>query len=375
MATMQLKTRQEVEDFVRGCAFYGTGGGGLPVNGIRSLMSQIEANSAVGWLDLSEIADDQLCVCPFLMGTIAPRTQQVLDEMHGFGLTNSLNDEKNRLANAVVELEKYINKKFDVIVPIELGGANTAGAVAAASKLGILVVDGDYTSRAIPEIIQITPNYQGKSLFPIASVDEWGNVCIIKHAVNPRVTEKIGKLISCGGYGLAGQAGIVVTGKELKEIVIPGTLTECYDMGKKMRLAKENGQDVAELAAKVAGGFVLCKGRIIKKEDRDEGGYYWGTVTIDAGDETYKYWFKNENHIVWKNDLPYVTSPDIITAIDRETGEPIANPESYVGQSVTLLGIPCKAQLETPECHAVLAPKYFGFDIEHRPISEVMNQT
>ena len=44
MPTMKLRTRQEVEDFVRGCTFYGTGGGGLPANGVESLTKELEAD-------------------------------------------------------------------------------------------------------------------------------------------------------------------------------------------------------------------------------------------------------------------------------------------------------------------------------------------
>lgn len=58
MATMKLTTKTDVEDFVRGCTFYGTGGGGLPANGIESLMSEIEKGNEVGWVDVSEIDDN-----------------------------------------------------------------------------------------------------------------------------------------------------------------------------------------------------------------------------------------------------------------------------------------------------------------------------
>ena len=128
------------------------------------------------------------------------------------------------------------------MVPIELAGANTSGPVSAGSSLGMLAVDGDYCGRAIPEILQITPYLNGKECLPVTSVDEWGNTCIIKDAVNLRVVEKIGKLISAGGYGLAGQAGFVMTGKELKETVIPGTLTKAYEGGRFIREAREAGE-------------------------------------------------------------------------------------------------------------------------------------
>ena len=57
MATMKLTNRQQVEDFVRGCTFFGTGGGGLPQNGIRSLMDEIEAGRTVGRVGVREISE------------------------------------------------------------------------------------------------------------------------------------------------------------------------------------------------------------------------------------------------------------------------------------------------------------------------------
>lgn len=371
MPTMELKNRQEVEDFVRGCTFFATGGGGLPANGIRSLMGELEAGRKIGWVDVNDIPDDALSVCPFLMGSIAPHNDETIKEMESYGMTDktSVNPEGDRLAKAIQMLEEYIGKKFQVVVPIELAGANTPGAMAAASKLGMVTVDGDYTGRAIPEIVQITFNYNGHCILPVASVDEWGNVCIIKKAINPRTTEHIGKLISVAGYGLAGQAGMALEGSMLRKTVIPNTLSECYAAGKLMREAKEEGKDPVKSLLDQLHGYELGRGKIVGKDDYDDAGYYWGTVTIDCGEDELKYWFKNENHVTWKNGKPYVTSPDIIAAIDTDTGEPVPNPLSRVGQHVALVVLPCKAQQETTD---LLTPRYFGFDIDHIPVRKLL---
>ena len=142
-----------------------------------------------------------------------------------------------------------------------------------------------------------------------------------------------------------------------------------------MRETREQGQDPVQALIKAIGGYELCRGTITNIDDYNEGGYYWGTVTVDCREDTFKYWFKNENHIVWKNDIPFVSSPDLISAIDTDTGEPVPNPLAHVGQRIALVGVPCKPQLECPECYAVLTPEYFGFEIKHVPIREVMHRT
>lgn len=373
MPTMKLENRQQIEDFVRGCTFYGTGGGGLPENGIESLVSALEDGHEIGWVDVNDIPDDAMSVCPFLMGSIAPHTEETKNEMASYEMTDetSINPERDRMSKAIGELEEYTQQKFDVIVPIELAGANTSAAIAAGAQRGMITVDGDYTGRAIPEIVQITYNYDGYKLAPIASVDEWGNVCIIKEAINPRTTEHLGKLISVAGYGLAGQAGMVLEAKKMKKTVIPNTLSECYETGKLLREAKEEGKDFVHELVKSLNAYEIGRGVIIEKDDRDTDGYYWGTYTVDCGEDELKIWFKNENHVLWKNGSPFITSPDLICAIDTDTGKPVPNPSSYKGQNVAIVALACKEEQKDSN---LLTPRYFGFDIDHVPIAKVMKK-
>ena len=375
MATKKITSLQEATDFVRGCTFYATGGGGLPENGIESLMSEIKDKGFVQITDISEISDDAVAVCPFLMGSIAPHDEATIKEMAGFGFVDGVNKEKIRLAKAIQELEAYTGEKTTVVVPIELAGANTSGPISAASFLGMMAVDGDYCGRAIPEILQITPYLYDRRWLPGASVDEWDNVCIIKKATNLRVVERIGKLISAGAYGLAGQAGFIMSGKELKETVIAGTLSKSYELGKFIREAQEAQLDnIPQRIAEKVGGWVLAEGTKTDFEDEDRNGYYWGTTSIQSvtGDE-YKIWFKNENHVCWKNGTPFVSSPDLICVVDRYTGEPIPNPKMCHAKDVAIIVLPCDNRLRQDKIKNVLCPKYFGFeDITYVPVEEQM---
>ena len=372
MLKKTLKNRQEIEDFVRGCTFYGTGGGGLPENGLDSLMSELEKGKKVGWIDINDILDDELTVCPFLMGSIAPHTEQTIKEMAGFGLGLEKNKQKDCLAIAIQELSNYTGKKISALIPIELGGANTPGCIAAGLITGIPTIDGDYTGRAIPEISQTTPYLHDKSLLPITSVDAWGNICIIKYSTSYPIAERIGKLLSAASYGLTGDAGFLLTGKEVKEVIIPGTLTECYNIGKLIRETREAGKDPIAEITKLLGGWIISRGKVVKKEWEDRVGYYWGTHTI-AGEGEFegdiiKIWFKNENHICWKNDEVLVTSPDIITVVDVVTGEPLANPKISEGDNVAVIGLKARPMFRSEKGIGILGPKAFGFDYDYVPI-------
>lgn len=368
-----LRTDQDIMDFVRGCTFMGTGGGGLPKDGVQWLTSARDDGFSIGWVDGSEVGDDEYTVCPFLMGSIAPVTEETRARMERFGLRKDIY--KSIQAEAVQLLEKYMNVKAKAIVPIELGGGNTAGAVAAAARLGILAVDGDYTGRAIPEIPQTTPYLEGLPMWPISSVDRYGNLALIDRSVGYEMAERIGKFIAAASFGLAGQAGFMFKGKEMKRVLIPKTLTQCLEIGRKIRNAREAGQRPARELIEHLNGWLLFEGRVAKKETQDKEGYYWGTNTV-AGEGDFKgnelkIWFKNENHISWLNNEAYVTSPDMIIVTEQETGEPLTNTEIAEGKRVSVIGLRAIGKFRSEKGLKILGPKHFGFDIEYRPIEDV----
>lgn len=377
MPKQVLKNKEDIVDFVRGCTFFGTGGGGNPSNGIDSLLSELEKGKEIGWIDVEDVPDDALIACPFLMGSIAPLTEEARKEMRQFGLGERINKDKNCLAKAVQELSKYVDKKIDALIPVELGGGNTAGCIAAGSVNGISTIDGDFTGRAIPEITQTTPFLFNKSLLPITTVDAWGNVCIIKEATGYAMAERVGKLISAASFSSTGDAGFLMSGKELKEVLIKGTLTECLRVGRMIRHARERGGDpLAEIAGNL-DCWLVCRGTVVKKDWEDRLGYFWGTHTIlgegDNTGDTFKVWFKNENHVCWKNEEVYVTSPDSIIIVDSITGEPITNTDVAEGRKVAVIVRKAREIFRTEKALEVLGPKAFGFDIEYIPAEKRLN--
>jgi hypothetical protein len=242
--------------------------------------------------------------------------------------------------------------------------------------LGKGVVDGDYAGRAIPEIVQLTPSLAGKKLAPMSSVDEWGNVAFIDKVRNHACAEALGKAISTVAFGLVGQTAFVMSGKEVKDLLIRGTVSECLAVGKALREASASGVDPATTVARLLNGWVLFRGNVTGKEWEDKQGYFWGTHTIGgtgsfAGHE-FKIWFKNENHISWLDGKPYVTSPDVIEVIYTQTGEPTTNPTLAVGEEVAVVGVGKRSAFSTDQGIAVVGPAHYGFDIKHRPIKQVV---
>ena len=284
MPTFEIKNATDAQDFVRGCTFYGTGGGGSPEYGLDIIMRVLKEGSRIRIVDVSEVKDDAWSCSAFGMGSIAPRTQKVLDEMKSLGLVTPTVNFK--LAGAIKELQDYSGKKISVIAPVEIGGANTPDPVATAAHLGLAVVDGDYAGgRAIPEALQTTPTIEGNEIMvPLASVDEWGNTVILKKAINNAASEKIGKLVAVLAYGnLAGQATYLFSGTKMKKLIVPGTLSKTFATGKKIRQLKERGMGFEEFA-KAVGGHYVFKGKVKSKDEENRDAEILLGVLYDGGD-------------------------------------------------------------------------------------------
>jgi len=371
---IKIQNDQEIQDFVRGCTFMGTGGGGDPKDGVAWLTAARDEGIEITWVDPTEIPDDTWTVCPFLMGSIAPLTDEAKKRMQHLGLTKEAY--KSIQAESVRLLEQHMNVKIGAIVAIELGGSNTPGAVAAAAKLGIPAVDGDYTGRAIPEIPQTTPYLNDLPLWPISSVDKYGNLCVIKESTGYEMAERIGKFLAAASFGVAAQAGFLFKGSDMKRVVIPGTLSNCLKIGRTIREAREAERDpVKEIISELAG-WLLFEGEVSKKEWEDKEGYYWGNHTFAGQGEfsgaEFRIWFKNENHASWLDGKPYVTSPDMLIVVNRETGEPYTNSAVAEGQRVAVIGLRAIEQFRSPKGLDILGPSHFGFDIEYRPIEALV---
>jgi hypothetical protein len=86
-----------------------------------------------------------------------------------------------------------------------------------------------------------------------------------------------------------------------------------------------------------------------------------------------KIWFKNENHITWLNNKPFVTSPDLISLMDLN-GNPITNNALTKDLKVYIIGFRAHNIFRTEKGLEVLGPKHFGFDIEYTPIENVIEK-
>ncbi len=372
MPSMKLNTIQDCEDLMEGSLWLATGGGGSYEEGMNNLKNGLTGGLSIGWEDASNIPDDLWTSTIAIHGPVAPPSQEALDEIERL----ELEEIKHYVTQAVKELETCLGQKFGAIVPCEVGADSIAIALIVGAQLGIPVVDGDYTGRAMPSELQATYCLHEKECNLFASVDRWGNTAIVKNVANYHMLERLAKMLALAAYGLTAIATAPFSAREMKELLVHGTLSQSLKIGRAIRQARESGGDVISSGLEACNGWRLFEGRVADLEFEERDGYGYGEIHIEgSGDyesQKLKVWFKNENHISWLNGRPMVCSPDILTLVYKENGRGIYNAEIAKGDDVVAIGMKGVVDFRTEAGLKLAGPEHFGFDIDYVPIEDLI---
>jgi hypothetical protein len=376
------RTATDVHDLIRGLTLLGTGGGGRAEQGLEALLPHVEAGRALQWVSPESIDDDAWVCSTFGMGSIAPTAPLAPEERRALGYPEQWRVPRP-MQRAIEELQAFTGRRVAAVLPFELGAGNAATPIDAALRLGIAVVDGDCAGRAIPELSQTTAAMHGIPFAPGAIVDSWGNVLLVKETASDLLTERIGKLVSIATKipdmkAQCAHAGFLMQGKDLKRIAVAGGLSRAQQVGRAIRAATASGRDPVAAAATALGGWVLFRGRVVRKDWESRDGYMFGTTTIegegeDAGHRL-RIWFKNENHVTWRDEQPWIHSPDLVMLMRAVDGTPYTNTLLPEGVSVGVVGAAADPQLRSERALALLGPRHYGHELDYTPIEQLMRR-
>ena len=306
--TRTLGSVDDCNDFVDGCLFLATGGGGDPATGAAILEAALADGLDLGWTDKALIGDETPTAMVYGMGSIAPAGADQDELLRALGVSPEPRSEADGMQDAVSVLSEYLGEPIGCIVVSELGAYNSPAPLVVAARLGIPVVDGDYSGRAVPEEMQSTPHVYGVASDPLASVDQWGNTTIVAKAANSYMLERVGRHLSMAGITGTSVASTAIPASRMKQILVPGTLTQCLEIGRACRLAAESGTDPVDAALKIAHGWRLFEGTVTDKRWEDSGGFMVGTLDVDGtgrwAGRSLRVWFKNEIHVTWLDGEP-----------------------------------------------------------------------
>jgi uncharacterized protein len=356
---MRTITHDQLDDIALGAAVLGTGGGGDPYVGKLMAQHALRTHGPVTMIDVGELDDDAMVAASAMMGAPTVMVEKV---PHG-----------EEVVEAFQKLEEFLDRKLDATFSAEAGGLNSTIPFVVASTLGIPLVDVDMMGRAFPELQMVTPTMYGIGATPMAIADEKGNSAIL-NTIDNRWTETFARTLTIDMGCSAMIALFPMTGKQLKETTVPGTISMNETIGRTIRESHRKHVDPIEAVRAATNGYVIWQGKVADIARRTETGFARGIATIagtgDFAGRDLHVEFQNEFLIARTSDEVLVTTPDLITMLDAETGEPITTEALRYGFRVAVLGLPCDLRWRSEAGLALVGPGYFGYDATYVPIEE-----
>jgi len=234
-----------------------------------------------------------------------------------------------------------------------------------------VILDADPAGRAVPEVTHSTYYLAGLPAGPIVMANEFGETFLAQNISDDLRAEQIVRALAQASRNDIAAIDHALELRVLRNALIPGTITKAMHMGATLRNAQAKGEDVPQAVAQSGGGFVAFTGQVSQCDWRTEAGFTLGSMTL-AGDgrhhgDSYHIWIKNENMAAWHNDVLHATIPDMICVIDRDTHEPVTNPNYAIGQNLAVIILPAPEPFLSPKGLEAFGPRYLGLDSAYRP--------
>lgn len=222
MTTIETITEEDLEWLATGTAMLGSGGGGQPRIGrlrLRSLLQDEAYPDAVEIVDPNRI-DPSATVTS--VGQIGSPT------IGGEKLPKG--DEELR---ALRKLEESSGSQVDLLIPGEIGGANSFAPLIAALQTDLPVVDADAMGRALPKLQMDTFFINGKNVNYAVVTDEKSNTIVFENIDTPERFERLTRQITVELGGTVGYAYPVLDGEFVSQYSVPYTLSLSHRIGKR----------------------------------------------------------------------------------------------------------------------------------------------
>ena len=356
LKTVRIVEAADLDDIATGGAILGTGGGGDPYVGKLMAKEAIRKHGPVTLVDVESFADDALIAPVCMMGAPTVMTEKL--------------PQGEEIVIALRKLEKFMGRKVDGLLCGEAGGINSTTPFVAAAATGLPLIDGDGMGRAFPELQMTTFGMCGVSATPMVLGDDKGNSVLLE-TIDNRWTERLARSATVDMGGSALLAFYPMDGAKAKESTVRGTLSLCAELGRTLVAARARHADPVEAIRAALAAEIIFTGRVKDVLRRTIGGFARGEADVEGLDafrgRRLRLAFQNEFLIAERDGEPLVTTPDMITLLEAETGAPVTADGMRYGVRVAALACPCAAAWRSERGVQLVGPRYFGYDLDYRP--------
>ena len=369
-----ILTQEEIEPLLEGLAIQGTGGGGSPEWGRQILENEFRRGRTIRLIDPNALPDEAQVACGGIMGSVKALELITFEELLAGWEDDFV------LIRAFSQMSRLLGRPIDAAVPFEVGGLNAPVILSLCARMGIPTVDGDALGRSAPETQMTSFIGHGVSLTPMPLVDARGNVVIVLEQDSPTYADELGRWVVTRGGGLGGNSHYPMSGRQLKQAVVPNTISHALKIGRAVLKARRQGDNPVSAAAQAMGGNIYFYGVIGSLREREREGFYL-TVAELAGSRNWsgrkaEITIMNEAMLLSLDGKTAVIFPDLICMLEPDTGRGLMSVELHSGMEIAVLGVPCHPRLreavQDETGRRSFAPARFGYpELDYHPMEEL----
>ena len=264
----RVLTGDDIEALAVGAWILGTGGGGDPYQKLLNLRQLYRAGHTVSLIDPMALADDALIAVVSNMGAPIVGQERLADPEFS--------------VRPVRMMERYLGRKFDAVMALEIGGGNGLQPLMIGALTGLPVVDADTMGRAYPEAQMTSVAVANLKCYPFAMADIRDNEVIIPRAVSWHWMERISRKACTEIGSVAATCKAPRSGAEVKEHGILYTTSKAIVLGETVRAANRDHTDPIDAVLEAAHGKRLFTGKVVDVERRTTEGFLRGKAAIEG---------------------------------------------------------------------------------------------
>jgi uncharacterized protein len=357
-------TADAIDRIAEGSAVLGAGGGGDPFQVVLVLHRLIRLGARLRVVEPGELDDE--ATGPILAGMGAPTVG--VERLPASG----------RMGALVAALGQVTGRQPAFLAIGEIGGGNALEPFVGAAETGLPVVDADPMGRALPELQMNTYMIDGLLPRPLLLEDGKQVTATLYDLPDALTAERYARALTWAMGGSAGLALTVLSGRQVREHGIAGTLSLAEALGSAMAGARRAHRPTVEgIAAVVPSMRCLFEGKVVDVERRTAAGFARGVITLEGlgpnRGERLLVDFQNEYLIARRpggaaGGEVLLTVPDLLVLVEQESGRALGSEAVRYGLRVRVVGLPAAREMKTPRALAVVGPRVFGYDVDFRPL-------